>query len=171
MAEGKWYVVHTYSGYENKVANTLQTLIENRRLQDLIQEIKVPTEMVQEIKDGKEKTVENKLFPGYVFVKMDLTDDSWYIVRNTRGVTGFVGPSSKPVPLPQSEVDKLGVEVTTIAVDYKIGDHVEITDGPFKQSIAIVDSINMGTGKVNVRVNFLGSDTLAELDLANVKPI
>ena len=111
--EGLWYVVHTYSGYENKVAQNLETLVENRRLHDLIQEVRVPTEIVPEVKDGVTREVERKLFPGYVLVKMVMTDDSWYVVRNTRGVTGFVGPSSKPVPLTQAEVDALGVETTT----------------------------------------------------------
>ena len=108
--EALWYVVHTYSGYENKVATDLQTMVENRRLQDLICDIKVPTEMVPEIKDGKERMVEHKLFPGYVLVKMVMNDDTWYVVRNTRGCTGFVGPASKPVPLTAEEVEKMGVE-------------------------------------------------------------
>lgn len=108
--EALWYVVHTYSGYENKVATDLQTMVDNRRLQDLICDIKVPTEMVPEIKDGKEHMVERKLFPGYVLVKMIMNDDTWYVVRNTRGCTGFVGPASKPVPLSPEEVEKMGVE-------------------------------------------------------------
>ena len=130
--EGLWYVVHTYSGYENKVAQNLETLVENRRLHDLIQEVKVPTEIVPEIKDGVKREVERKLFPGYVLVKMVMTDDSWYVVRNTRGVTGFVGPSSKPIPLTQAEVDALGVETHEAQVDYKVGDNVEVTAGPLE---------------------------------------
>ena len=120
--EALWYVVHTYSGYENKVANDLQTMVENRRLQDLICDIKVPTEMVPEIKDGKERMVEHKLFPGYVLVKMVMNDDTWYVVRNTRGCTGFVGPASKPVPLTAEEVEKMGVEkAAPLTVDFKVG--------------------------------------------------
>ena len=117
--EALWYVVHTYSGYENKVATDLQTMVENRRLQDLICDIKVPTEMVPEIKDGKERMVEHKLFPGYVLVKMVMNDDTWYVVRNTRGCTGFVGPASKPVPLTAEEVEKMGVEkAAPLTVDF-----------------------------------------------------
>ena len=124
--QAMWYVVHTYSGYENKVADTLQTIVENRRLQDLIHEVRVPTEQALEMKDGKERMVERKLFPGYVLVKMVMTDESWYIVRNCRGVTGFVGPSSKPVPLSQKEVDALGVDTREqLTVDYEVGDNVD----------------------------------------------
>ena len=129
--EALWYVVHTYSGYENKVANDLQTMVENRHLQDLICDIKVPTEMVPEIKDGKERMVEHKLFPGYVLVKMVMNDDTWYVVRNTRGCTGFVGPASKPVPLSAEEVEKMGVEkAAPLTVDFNVGDTVQITAGP-----------------------------------------
>ncbi|HCW80255.1 MAG TPA: transcription termination/antitermination protein NusG, partial [Ruminococcaceae bacterium] len=118
--EAKWYVVHTYSGYENKVASNLQKTVENRHFQDLIQQVIVPTETVTEIKDNKQRDVERKLFPGYVFVKMILTDDSWYIVRNIRGCTGFVGPSSKPIPLTDEEVARLGVEKKEIEVSYGV---------------------------------------------------
>ncbi len=171
MEQGHWYVVHTYSGYENKVAQNLTTIIENRRLQDLIQEVRVPTEVVPDIKDGKERMVERKLFPGYVLVKMVMTDDSWYIVRNTRGVTGFVGPSSKPVPLTEAEVDALGVEETQTRVDYAVGDSVEVLNGPLEGFVGIVESIDAGTGKVNVKVSMFGRETSAELDLPQVKPI
>ncbi|MEG0616112.1 MAG: transcription termination/antitermination NusG family protein, partial [Oscillospiraceae bacterium] len=119
----RWYVVHTYSGYENKVSQNLETIVENRRLQDLICEVKVPVEIVPEIKDGKEREVEHKLFPGYVLVKMVMTDESWYIVRNTRGVTGFVGSTTKPVPLSDAEVDALGVDVREAQLDYAVGDN------------------------------------------------
>ena len=130
--EALWYVVHTYSGYENKVANDLQTMVENRHLQDLICDIKVPVEMVPEIdKNGKQKMVEHKLFPGYVLVKMVMNDDTWYVVSNTRGCTGFVGPASKPVPLSAEEVEKMGVEkAAPLAVDFNVGDTVQITAGP-----------------------------------------
>lgn len=171
MQEGSWYVVHTYSGYENKVATNLETIVENRRLHDLIQEIKVPTEIVPEIKDGKQRDVEHKLFPGYVLIKMVMTDDTWYIIRNTRGVTGFVGPSSKPVPLSQEEVDALGVDVKEVVVDYAVGDNVEIIDGPLKGFIAIVEEINTEKHFVKAKVNMFGRETAAELELSQVKPV
>lgn len=171
MEEAHWYVVHTYSGYENKVATNLTTIVENRRIQELIQEVKVPTEMVPDIKDGKERLVERKLFPGYVLVKMVMTDESWYIVRNTRGVTGFVGPSSKPVPLTQAEVDALGVDVRETQVDYNVGDSVEVLSGPLEGFIGQVESIDREAGKVNVMVSMFGRETPAELDLPQVKPI
>ena len=126
--EAKWYVVHTYSGYENKVASNLEKTVENRQLQDLIQEVCVPTETVTEIKDNKRREVERKIFPGYVIVKMVLTDESWYIVRNIRGCTGFVGPSSKPIPLTDEEVAKLGVETKQEEVSYDVGDSFHIVD-------------------------------------------
>lgn len=171
MEQAQWYVVHTYSGYENKVAQNLGTIIENRRLQELILEVRVPTEMVPDIKDGKERMVERKLFPGYVLVKMFMTDDSWYVVRNTRGVTGFVGPTSKPVPLTQAEVDNLGVDEATTTVDYAVGDSVEVLTGPLEGFIGLVESIDKANGKVNLKVSMFGRETPAELLLAQVKPI
>lgn len=171
MEEAQWYVVHTYSGYENKVAQNLMTLVENRRLQDVIPEVKVPTEIVPEIKDGKAHDVEHKLFPGYVFVKMCMTDETWYIVRNTRGVTGFVGPSSKPIPLSQAEVDKLGVDTRELVVDYTVGGNIEIIDGPMTGFIGVVESIDTENKKVKVTVSMFGRDTIAELDLTQVKPV
>ncbi len=168
--QAQWYVVHTYSGYENKVAKDLETMVENRRLQNLIQDVKVPIEMVPEIKDGKERMVEHKLFPGYVLVKMIMTDESWYIVRNTRGCTGFVGPASKPVPLSQEEVDKLGVESTgTVTVDYQVGDNVEITAGPLQGFIGLVEQLDLTAQKV--KVSMFGRETPAELELNQVKPL
>lgn len=171
MEEALWYVVHTYSGYENKVAQNLMTIVENRRLQELIQEVKVPTEIVPDIKDGKEREVERKLFPGYVLVKMVMTDESWYIVRNTRGVTGFVGPSSKPIPLTAEEVEALGVDVRQASVDYEIGDSVEVLAGPLEGFVGIVESIDKAHSKVNVMVSMFGRETPAELDLVQVKPV
>ncbi len=171
MEQAFWYVVHTYSGYEKKVAQNLTTIVENRRLQELIQEVKVPTEMVEDIKDGKKREVERKLFPGYVLVKMVMTDESWYIVRNTRGVTGFVGPSSKPVPLTEAEVESLGVDETTARVDYAVGDSVEVLSGPLEGFVGLVDLIDHDTGKVHVKVSMFGRETPAELDLDQVKPI
>ena len=168
--EALWYVVHTYSGYENKVATDLQTMVENRRLQDLICDIKVPTEMVPEIKDGKERMVEHKLFPGYVLVKMVMNDDTWYVVRNTRGCTGFVGPESKPEPLTEAEVAKMGVETTTdIEVEYKVGDTVEITAGPMEGSVGTVEEIDIPARKVRVKITMFGRELPAELELHQVK--
>ena len=169
--EALWYVVHTYSGYENKVATDLQTMVENRRLQDLICDIKVPTEMVPEIKDGKERMVEHKLFPGYVLVKMVMNDDTWYVVRNTRGCTGFVGPASKPEPLSEEEVAKLGVDngVAAPEVDYAVGDNVEITSGTMEGSIGTVEEINLDERKVRIKINMFGREIPAELGLHEVK--
>ncbi len=167
----RWYVVHTYSGYENKVANDLEKMVENRRLKDFICDVKIPTEIVSEIKDGKEREVERKLFPGYVLVKMVMSDDSWYIVRNTRGVTGFVGSTSKPIPLSEAEVANLGVEKQSVQLDYAVGDNVQITDGPMAGFIGIVQSINKEAKTVDVLVSMFGRETPAELSFAQVKPL
>ena len=172
MSEAKWYVVHTYSGYENKVASSLEAVIENRNLRDMIQDVKIPVETVVEIKDGKRKETENKLYPSYVFVKMVLTDETWYIVRNTRGVTGFVGASSqKPSPLSQKEVDAMGVETKKQTIDFAVGDNVEIADGPLAGFVGEVVEIDADAMKVNVKVSMFGRETLSELDLLQVKPI
>ena len=144
MSDGaNWYVVHTYSGYENKVAATIQKSVENRGLQDLILDVRVPMETVTEIRDTGPKEVERKLFPGYVLVKMYMTDESWYIVRNTRGVTSFVGPGSKPVPLTDQEVMSLGVESMEIKLSFEVGDNVKVIDGPFDGNIGVVDEISL----------------------------
>lgn len=167
--DARWYVVHTYSGYENKVASNLQMVVENRKLQDLIQDIRVPTETVTEIKDDKKREVERKIFPGYVLVKMVLTDDTWYIVRNIRGCTGFVGPESKPIPLTDKEIQKLGVEQTvSIEVSYAVGDSVKIVDGPLEGFIGQVTEINLEKNKVRVTVNIFGRETPTELELEKV---
>ena len=172
MSEAIWYVVHTYSGYENKVASSLEAVIENRNLRDMIQDVKIPVETVVEIKDGKRKETENKLYPSYVFVKMILTDETWYIVRNTRGVTGFVGASSqKPSPLSQKEVDAMGVESKKQTIDFAVGDNVEIADGPLAGFIGEVVEIDAEAMKVKVNVSMFGRETLSELDLLQVKPI
>ena len=172
MSEAKWYVVHTYSGYENKVASSLEAVIENRNLRDMIQDVRIPVETVVEIKDGKRKETENKLYPSYVFVKMILTDETWYIVRNTRGVTGFVGASSqKPSPLSQKEVDAMGVESKKQTIDFAVGDNVEIADGPLAGFVGEVVEIDADAMKVKVNVSMFGRETLSELDLLQVKPI
>ncbi|MBQ7965197.1 MAG: transcription termination/antitermination factor NusG [Ruminococcus sp.] len=166
MSEARWYVVHTYSGYENKVASTLMTTVENRGLQDMIQDVKVPTEIVAEIKeDGSTKEVEHKIFPGYVFVKMIYTDQTWYVVRNIRGCTGFVGPSSKPVPLSESEVYRMGVETRVVKVSYKVGDQVRIIDGPLEDFVGIVEELDTDKNYVRVVTSMFGRETPVELEL------
>ena len=169
--EARWYVVHTYSGYENKVASNLETTVENRNLGHLIQEIRVPTEKVTEIKDNKSREVERKVFPVYVIVKMIMNDDSWYIARNIRGCTGFVGPSSKPVPLTDEEVERLGVEIKNVEVDYNVGDSVRIIDGPFDDSVGIVDELNKEKNSVRVIIHMFGRETPVELELHQVEPV
>lgn len=168
--EAKWYVVHTYSGYENKVASNLETTVENRNLGNLIQEIRVPTEKVTEIKDNKSREVERKIFPGYVIVKMVMNDDSWYVVRNIRGCTGFVGPGSKPVPLTPEEVERLGIETRTVEVNYDVGDTVRIIDGPFDDSVGVVDELNKEKNSVRVIIHMFGRETPVELELHQVEP-
>ena len=161
----KWYVVHTYSGYENKVATNIETVVENRKLQDLIYEVRVPTETVTEIKDDKKREVERKIFPGYVLVKMIMTDESWYVVRNTRGCTGFVGPSSKPIPLTDEEVAALGMEKRQVEVKYNVGDTVRIIDGSLENFIGTVDEIDIERNRVKVIVSMFGRETPVELEL------
>ncbi len=156
----KWYVIHTYSGYENKVAQNIEKVVENRKLHDFIQEIRVPTERVTEIVDGKTKEYERKTFPGYVLLKMVCTDDSWYVVRNTRGVTGFVGPGSDPTPLTEKEVAAMGVEsASTIEVDYTVGDRIRVTGTKLDGFTGVVQSIDLEGGQVEVLVNMFGRDT------------
>ena len=169
--EANWYVVHTYSGYENKVATNLEKMVENHRLHDFIQEVRIPTERVIEVTNNKRKEIERKLFPGYVLVKMVMTDESWYIVRNTRGVTGFVGSSNKPIPLSQEEIDNLGVDVDKIDVDYAIGDNVKINEGPLAGYIGVVEGIDNEHQKVKLKVSMFGRETSAELDISGVTPV
>ncbi|HBT63715.1 MAG TPA: transcription termination/antitermination protein NusG [Ruminococcaceae bacterium] len=163
--EAKWYVVHTYSGYENKVATNLETIVENRELQDWIHEIRVPTETVIEIKDNKKREVERKIFPGYVLVKMIMTDESWYVVRNTRGCTGFVGPNGKPIPLTEEEVTALGVEKRQVEVNYTVGDTVNIVDGPLENFTGIVYEVDLDKNKVRLTISMFGRETPVELEL------
>lgn len=167
-SEAKWYVVHTYSGYENKVMGDLEKMVENRGMQDLIHDIKVPTETVV---DANNKEKERKLFPGYVLIKMIVTDDSWYVVRNTHGVTGFVGPASKPVPLTDSEVAALGVEKRSIEVSYSIGDEVKIVDGPLEGFTGIVEEIDTAKNFVKATISMFGRETSVELELNQLKPV
>ena len=158
-------MVHTYSGYENKVATNLEKIVENRKLHDWIHEIRVPTETVTEIKDNKKREVERKIFPGYVLVKMVMTDDSWYVVRNTRGCTGFVGPNGKPIPLTEEEVNALGVEKREIEVNYAAGDTVRIVDGPLENFTGVVDELDLEKNKVRVTISMFGRETPVELEL------
>ena len=163
--QSKWYVVHTFSGYENKVATNLEKIVEHRHLQDWIQEVRVPTETVVEVKDNQRKEVERKIFPGYVLVKMVLTDDSWFVVRNVRGCTGFVGPNGKPVPLTEKEIAALGVEKKEIVIDYKVGDTVKIIDGPLENFSGIVEEIDVEKNMVRVTISMFGRETSVELEL------
>ena len=170
--EAKWYVVHTYSGYENKVASNLEKTVENHQLQDLIHEIRVPTEKVLEVgSNGKTKEVVRKIFPGYVIIKMILTHESWYAVRDIRGCTGFVGPSSKPIPLTAEEVERLGVETRNVEVSYKVGDSVQITDGPLEGFIGTVDEIDIDKNRIRVTVSMFGRETPVDLELDQAEPV
>ena len=167
--DAKWYVIHTYSGYENKVAKDLETIVENRKLQDYIMDIKIPTEVVTEVKeDGTQKQYERKIFPGYVLIKMIVTDDSWFIVRNTRGVTGFVGPASKPVPLSGAEVESLGVEKHSVEVAYKNGDNVKIISGPLEGFVGVVQKVDVAANDVTVLISMFGRETPAQFELDQV---
>lgn len=167
----RWYVVHTYSGYENKVKANLEKAIENRNLESLIQDIQVPMEEVIEEKDGKQKVSLKKKFPGYVLVKMLMSDESWYVVRNTRGVTGFVGPGSKPVPLSDEEVESMGVLEMPIDIDLEVGESIKIISGPLADSVAVIQEIVIERRKIKALVDMFGRETLAELDFNQVEKL
>ena len=169
MDEAKWYVIATMSGYENKVATNLEKIVENRHLQDRIQEIRIPTETVVEVKDNQRKEVERKLFPSYVLVKMVMTDESWFVVRNVRGCTGFVGPNGKAIPLTEKEIAALGVEKKEIIVDYAVGDTVNIIDGPLENFSGTVDEIDQEKNMVRVTISMFGRETSVELELDQVE--
>ena len=169
--EPRWYVVHTYSGYENKVKTDLENKIKNRELEDFFFEIVVPMEEQIEIKDGKRKTNLKKVFPGYVLVKMIVTEESWYIVRNTRGVTGFVGSGTDPIPLTTEEIRNMGFEVAVVNVDYDVNDSVNVVNGPLTGFVGTVQEINKDKGKVKVLVSMFGRETPVELDFAQVEKI
>ena len=171
MAEAKWYVAHTYSGYENTVAVSIEQAVENRNMHDVIAEVSIPMETVTEITDNGPKTVERKVFPGYVLVKMVLTDETWHLVRNVRGVTGFVGSGTKPTPLTEEEVSQLGVEKHEIVVNYDVGDQVKINDGPLASFIGVVDELDVDKNKVRVIVSMFGRETPVELELDQVEPV
>lgn len=170
----KWYVIHTYSGYENKVATNIEKVVDNRSMQDQILDVRVPTETVTEIKDDKKREVERKIFPGYVLVKVavkeiknewTMTDEAWYVIRNTRGCTGFVGPESKPVPLSDSEVAALGVEKRSVEVNYQLGDFVNIIDGPLEGFSGVVEEIDTDKNIVRVKISMFGRETPVEFEL------
>ena len=168
-AEAKWYVVHTYSGYENKVKADLDKTIENRKLQDVILEVAVPMQDVVELKNGVKKVTQKKMFPGYVIIHMVMNDDTWYVVRNTRGVTGFVGPGSKPVPLDDAEIDRMGIHNTEITMDFKVGDAVTVISGVWEGTAGVIRSINEGKQSVTIHVDMFGRETPVELAFAEVK--
>jgi transcriptional antiterminator NusG len=171
MSEAKWYILHTYSGYENKVANNIRTLVDNRKLNHLIEEVMVPVERVTETNNGKTKEVEIKLYPSYVYVKMVMTDESWYICRNTRGVTGFVGPGSKPIPLTEEEINNLGVTGQTAQASFKDGDIVTIKSGALEGFEGVVKAVDSAGGTVTVSVSMFGRETPATLELSAVEKI
>ena len=169
MSEAQWYVVHTYSGYENKVKVDIEKTIENRGLQDQILEVSVPLEEVIELKNGAQKQVERKMFPGYVLIHMIMNDDTWYVVRNTRGVTGFVGPGSKPVPLTEEEMLPLGIKNDDIQVDFAEGDMVVVTAGAWKDTAGVITGINMQKQTVTINVELFGRETPVEISFTEIK--
>ena len=174
MASAHWYVVQTYSGYENTVKATIDKTIENRHLEDMIEQVAIPMETVTEMTDNGPKVYERKLFPGYVLVKMVMTNESWYIVRNIRGVSGFpgpTGPDKKPTPLTEDEVRALGMEKHEIVVDYAVGDEVRINDGPLTSFTGIVEMLDVEKNKVRVVVSMFGRETPAELELDQVERV
>jgi transcriptional antiterminator NusG len=170
MAEAKWYVVHTYSGYENKVKTNIEKTIENRHLEDQILEVRVPMIDVMEMKNGARKQVSHKMFPGYVLINMVMNDDTWYVVRNTRGVTGFVGPGSKPVPLTEAEMRPLGIhKEETIEVDFTVGDLVSVIGGVWKDTTCVIQEMNPGKQTVTINVELFGRETPVEISYADVR--
>ena len=175
MEEAYWYVVHTYSGYENKVKVDLEKAIENRGMQDLILEVNVPMEDVIEVKNGTRKQVQRKMFPGYVLVKIVMNDETWYVVRNTRGVTGFVGPGSKPVPLSDLEMRKLGIQeegaVINIEIDFEVGDKVSVISGAWKDTVGEITAINQNKQTVTINVEMFGRSTPVELNFLEVEKV
>ncbi len=171
LEDGKWYVVHTYSGYENTVADTIMKAAENRGMQDLIQGVNIPMETVTEVTESQTKTVERKVFPGYVLVKMVLTDESWHLVRNVRGVTGFVGSGNKAIPLSDDEIAALGVEKHDVVVNFEVGSSVKVTDGPLEGFIGTVEEIGLDTGTVRIVVSMFGRETPVDLEFDQVEPL
>ena len=171
MAEAKSYVAHTYSGYENKVKADLEKTIENRHLEDEILEVRVPMQEVVEMKNGAKKTVQKKLFPGYVLVNMIMNDDTWYVVRNTRGVTGFVGPGSKPVPLSEAEMKPLGIKSDNVSIDFTEGDTIVVVAGAWKDTVGAVYKIDYNKQTVTINVELFGRDTPVEISFSEVRKL
>ena len=169
MAEAKWYVVHTYSGYENKVKANIEKTIENRHLEDEILEVRVPMQDVMEMKNGARKTVQKKMFPGYVLINMIMNDDTWYVVRNTRGVTGFVGPGSKPVPLTEAEMKPLGIKMENVSVDFAEGDTIAVVAGVWKDTVGVVQRRDYGKQTATINVELFGRETPVEISFAEVR--
>ena len=165
----KWYVAHTYSGYENKVKANIEKTVANRHLEEDILEVRVPLTDVVEVKDGVRKTSQKKLFPGYVLVKMVMNDDTWYVVRNTRGVTGFVGPGSKPVPLTEAEMKSLGIRMENVTADFKEGDTVAVVAGVWKDTVGVVTRMDYGKQTATINVELFGRETPVEISFAEVR--
>lgn len=170
MAEAYWYVVHTYSGYENKVKANIEKTIENRKLQDQILEVSVPLQDVVELKNGVKKKVQKKMFPGYVLLYMEMNDETWYVVRNTRGVTGFVGPGSKPVPLTETEMKSMGlVQEEELKVDFSVGDTVTVIAGVWENTQGVIKAINLHKQSVTISIDMFGRETPVEISFTDVK--
>ena len=169
MSEASWYVVHTYSGYENKVKANIEKTIENRHLEDQILEVRVPMQDVVELKDGASRSVQKKMFPGYVLINMIMNDDTWYVVRNTRGVTGFVGPGSKPVPLTEEEMRPLGIHSESVQIDFAEGDSVVVIGGVWKDTVGVIQSINDNKQSATINVDLFGRETPVDLELDQVE--
>ena len=169
MADAKWYVVHTYSGYENKVKANIDKSIQNLHLEDQILDVQVPMQDVVEVKNGQRKNVSKKLFPGYVLLHMVMNDETWYVVRNTRGVTGFVGPESKPVPLTEAEMAPLGISSEKVQIDYEVGDSVRVISGAWEDTIGIIRSINQSKATVTIGVEMFGRETAVEISVLDIR--
>ena len=167
--EAKWYVVHTYSGYESKVKTDIEKTIENRNLKDTIIEVRVPMQDTTEVKNGVRKTVQKKMFPGYVLVNMIMNDETWYVVRNTRGVTGFVGPGSKPVPLSEAEMKPLGIRTENVTIDFEVGDTIVVVAGAWKDTIGAVQRIDQNKQTVTIVVELFGRETPVEIGFEEVR--
>ncbi|MBR4670176.1 MAG: transcription termination/antitermination factor NusG [Butyrivibrio sp.] len=166
-----WYVVHTYSGYEKKVKDNLESAIINRHLEDQIFEVRIPLQDVVEVKNGVRKNVQRKMFPGYVLVNMNMNDETWYVVRNTRGVTGFVGPGSKPVPLTDAEIKPLGIKTDTVSVDFGVGDEIAVVAGVWKDTAGVVQRMDFGKQTATINVDLFGRETPVEISFAEVRKI
>ena len=171
MAEANWYVVHTYSGYENKVKANIEKTIENRGLHEEILEVRVPMEEVVEVKNGTKKVSQKKLFPGYVMINMVMNDDTWYVVRNTRGVTGFVGPGSKPVPLTEAEMKPLGIKNDVVSVDFAEGDMIVVLAGAWKDTVGAVQKMDYQKGTATINVELFGRETPVEISFEEVRKV